>query len=331
MAYVQNDVKLQTIKNNNISMRLASVGEGPLVVLLHGWPESWYSWRHQLVALANAGYKAVAPDMPGYGETDRLAAVEDYNIVNLASLVVGILDEMKATQAVLIGHDWGAAIAWQTALLHPERFSKLITLSVPYNKHAPIAPMEIYKKRFGEHFFYQLYFQTPGVAEKEFDAAPDKLLRRLYVSPDTPKEKPAITDTRAEAGGFIERLGEPKRAPDWLTEEDLNYFVSQFQKAGFEGGINYYRNINRNWELLAPYADRKIEMPTLFMAGERDLVINGMMAGGPDPVKLKEGMLPLVPNIEDVILLPNIGHWIQQEAPEAVNKAILGFLTSSEQ
>ena len=315
------DFPLKMIDSAGLSMRIADLGEGPLVLFLHGWPESWYSWRHQLHALAAAGYRVVAPDMPGYGSSGKFAAVEDYHILNLARHVVGILDTLQQEQAILVGHDWGAAVAWHTVQLYPERFSRLINMSVPLRAHAPKAPMSIYRERFGDKFFYQLYFQQPGAAEAEFDADPHAILSRLYCSPDTFRFSPTIADQDYHAGGWIGRLGEPKALPDWLSEQELDYYVQEFTRAGFTGGLNYYRNIDRNWQLLAPHANAVIEQPTLFIAGDKDNVI-----GGADREKLFKLMSPLVPKLDDVVLLPGIGHWVQQEAAEEVNAVMLRFL-----
>ncbi len=302
-------------------MRIADHGEGPVVLMLHGWPESWYSWRHQIIALAEAGYRVIAPDMPGYGKTDSLDSVKDYNIVNIASYVVGILDEIGVDQAILIGHDWGAAIAWSTVQLHPDRFTKLINLSVPFRPSPDRPPMEIYKERFGDRFFYQLYFQHVGEAEAEFDKDPKGILYRLYSSPDTFRFAPQVTEKNASAGGWIPRLGEPKELPDWFSQEDLDFYVNEFTESGFVGGINYYRNIDGNWNLMKPYANNPIKIPVLFMAGDKDNVI-----GRATREKLLDAMKPFVPNIDDVILLPNIGHWIQQDTPKAVNDRVIAFL-----
>lgn len=302
-------------------MRIAELGEGPLVLMLHGWPESWYSWRYQMRALAQSGYRVVAPDMPGYGMTDSLAVIEEYNIINLASYVVGIIDALGEKQAILVGHDWGAGVAWFTVQLYPERFSALINMSVPFREHPSAPPMEIYRKRFGDKFFYQLYFQKPGVAEAEFDADPRGILSRLLCSPDSFRHKPQIEDKRMDAGGWIPRLGEPRALPLWLSEADLDFYVEEFSRAGFAGGINYYRNIDRNWELMAPYADEKIQIPTLFIAGDKDMVI-----GKTTRESLFETMSKRLSDLREVVLLPNIGHWVQQEAPEQTNAAILSFL-----
>jgi len=314
---------LKTIDNGDIQMRVAEAGQGPAVLLLHGWPELWYSWRHQLTALADAGYRVIAPDMPGYGGTDALPAIEDYNIITISRYLIGLLDQLGESQVHLIGHDWGAAIAWYTAQLYPERFRSLVAMSVPFRKHAPAPPMSILKQRYGDRFFYQLYFQKPGVAEAEFDNDPRGILSRLYCSFDTPREAKTITDKDYRAGGWIGRLGEPTQLPGWMSEADLNYYVEEFTRRGFAGGINYYRNIDRNWELLAPQADTPIAMPSLFLAGDKDMVI-----GGADEKRLREMMEPQVSDLRKVILLPGIGHWVQQEAPEDTNRIVLDFLAS---
>ncbi len=318
------DFPLRMIESAGLPMRIADMGEGPLVLFLHGWPESWYSWRHQLQALASAGYRVIAPDMPGYGSSGQLAEKGDYHILNLAKYVVGILDTLEQESAILVGHDWGAAVAWSTVQLYPQRFSQLINMSVPIRAHARKPPMEIFKERFGDHFFYQLYFQKPGVAEAEFDADPKAILSRLYCSPNTFRFSPTIEDESYKSGGWINRLGEPKNLPDWINKEELDYYVEEFSRTGFTGGINYYRNIDRNWELTAEVSNNPIEIPTLFIAGDQDNVI-----GNADREKLIKIMTPLVPNLEDVILLPGIGHWVQQEAAMEVNAAMLGFLKNN--
>lgn len=314
-------VSMRQIDSKGLSMRVAEQGEGPAVLFLHGWPESWYSWRHQLAAVAAAGYRGIAPDMPGYGGTDSLPAIDDYNIKTIASHVVGVLDALGIAQAILVGHDWGAAIAWGTIQLYPERFSALVNMSVPYRPHAPAPPMQILKRRFGDRFFYQLYFQKPGVAEAEFDADPRAILSRLYCSPNTFRMKPVVEDKDYRAGGWIPRLGEPKELPAWITPVDIDYYVEEFSRKGFHGGINYYRNIDRNWELLAPFAQKPITQPVLFIAGDKDMVI-----GGASAEDLKSSMAAMVPNLKDVVLFPGIGHWVQQEAATETNEALLSFI-----
>jgi pimeloyl-ACP methyl ester carboxylesterase len=171
---------LRIIEANGIKMRIAEMGKGPLVVFLHGFPESWYSWRHQLPALAKAGYRAVAPDLRGYGKSDKPAAVEDYDIRHLAADAVGVLDALGEKTAVLVGHDWGSIIAWNTIMMYPDRFTALVPMSVPYSGRPPVSPLETMKKAMGDNFFYILYFQEPGAAEAEFDKEPREFLSRIY-------------------------------------------------------------------------------------------------------------------------------------------------------
>jgi pimeloyl-ACP methyl ester carboxylesterase len=315
-------VKLRMVETNGVKLRIAEAGSGPLVILVHGWPESWYSWRHQIPALAAAGYHVVAPDMRGYGASDKPAAVEDYDIVHLSGDVVGLIDAMGERQAILVGHDWGAIVAWNTALLHPDRFRALATMSVPYGGRAARPPLESMRAANGENFYYIVYHNEPGgVAEAEYDANPRGLLSRLYLSPDSPRDPPAVTDPKRSAGGWIPRLGAPRGLPSWLTQQDLDYFVGQFEHAGFRGGVNYYRNFDRNWQITPQLADAHVRIPTAFIAGEKDVVIRGAT----EPA-LRTSMGRVVDDLRRVQLVPGAGHWVQQEKPEEVNAFLLGFL-----
>ncbi|MCP5348236.1 MAG: alpha/beta hydrolase [Gammaproteobacteria bacterium] len=310
------------IETNGIRMRVAEMGtEGPLVVLAHGWPESWYSWRHQIPAIAAAGYRVAAPDMRGYGQTDAPLAVEEYDIEHLTGDMVGLLDAYGEDQAIIIGHDWGALVAWYSVLMYPARFSALVAMSVPYSGRPSRSPLQSWQEHFGENFYYILYHQEPGVAEAEYDADPEALLSRLYLSPDSPRDAPEVSDPHRSAGGLIPRLGAPKELPDWLTREDLDYYLSQFEQAGFRGGINYYRNFHRNWEITEALSNAKITMPVLFIAGEKDLVI-----AGANTEQLRAGMSRVAEDLRDVVIVPDSGHWIQQERPERTNQALLEFL-----
>jgi len=323
-AQKDNDVAEPTfrmIETNGINMRIAEMGEGPLVLLIHGWPESWYSWRHQMPVLAAAGYHVVAPDMRGYGKTDAPEKVEDYDIVQLTADVAGIVDAMGEESAALMGHDWGSIIAWNCMLLHPNRFSSLVAMSVPYGGRGDQSLVDQLKSAYGDNFFYILYYQDYGVAEKEFDADPRGILSALYLSPDSPREAPEVTDPKASAGGWIPRLGAPKGLPDWLSQEELDYYVNEFTDAGFRGGINYYRNFHRNWEITPQLSGAKVKQPVLFLAGEKDIVIRGAKAE-----QLKGLMSGATEDLRDVVIIPEIGHWVQQEAPEETNAAVLTFL-----
>ena len=318
-------VSFRFIQSNGITMRIAEMGDsGPLLLLAHGWPESWYSWRHQIVSLANAGYRVVAPDMRGFGESEAPPNVDDYDVIHTSADLVGILDALGEETAVLVGHDWGAIIAWQTVLLHPERFTALINMSVPYRGRPAQSPIERMKQSAGENFHYIVYHNEPGgVAEAEYDANPRGLISHVYlgIAANSETLPPKVTDPLRSAGGWIDRLGAPIRLPDWLTENDLNYIVSQFEKAGFRGGVNYYRNFHRNWEITEHLTDAKIGIPTLFIAGEEDFVI-----GGATKEQLTVSMGRVVEDLRDVVLVPNTGHWVQQESPLETTAAMLDFL-----
>lgn len=314
---------LRTVNVNGVRLRIAEMGKGPLIILVHGWPESWYSWRHQIPALAAAGYHVVAPDMRGYGGSDKPAAVEDYDIHHLTGDIVGLVDAMGEKTAILAGHDWGSIVCWNAVLLHPDRFTALAAMSVPYRGRASVSPIESMRRAYGENFYYILYFQEPGVAEREFDADPRGILTALYASPDTPRGPVRVTDPKRSAGGWIPRWGVPTELPPWLKKEDLDYYVGEFKRAGFRGGINYYRNFDRNWQTTPQLAGAKISAPVMFIAGEQDIVIAGATAAN-----LAAGMKTTVSDLRSVTLLPKTGHWVQQERPEEVNAALLAFLKS---
>jgi len=314
-------VSFRMVETNGIKLRVAEMGEGPLVVLVHGWPESWYSWRHQIPAIANAGYKVIAPDMRGYGGSDKPPAVEDYDIKHLAGDIVGLLDAYGEQKAIIIGHDWGAVATWNTVLLHPERFSAMIAMSVPNSGRGAAPPTAGMRAANGDNFYYILYHQEPGVAESEYDADPRGLLLGIYAPMDAPRDPPQITDPKASAGGWIPRLGKPKQLPDWLTAQDLDYFVSEFQHAGFRGGVNYYRNMDRNWEITPELSGARIKAPVAFLAGTDDIVIRGASAEA-----LRAMMSRVADDLRGVTLVPGAGHWIQQEKSEETNAFILDFL-----
>ena len=312
---------LRMVETNGVKLRIAEMGEGPLVLLVHGWPESWYSWRHQIKALADAGYHVVAPDMRGYGGSDKPANIEDYNIRELSADLVGLLDAMGAKTATLVGHDWGAIVSWNSMLLHPDRFTALAAMSVPFGGRPDGSPLESMKRSYGDNFYYILYFQEPGIAEAEFDADPKAILSRLYSVTGAPLEAPKVTDPKAAAGGWIPRLGAPKQLPPWLSDSDLDYFVGEFERAGFRGGINYYRNFHRNWEITPELSGKRIAAPVMFLAGQDDIVIRGAR-----PENLRAQMSRVADDIRGVTVIPESGHWIQQERPEQVNALLLDFL-----
>src|SRR5271155_5305 len=246
------------IDANGIRIHLAERGSGPLVLLCHGFPESWYSWRHQLRALSQAGFHAVAPDMRGYGDTDKPAEIDRYSLLHLVGDMIGVLDALGEKNAVIAGHDWGAPVAWHGALMRPDRFRAVVGLSVPYRPRGSVAPTTVMPQT-PEASFYQLYFQTPGVAEAELETDARLSLRRILFSGsgDAPRRNPDAAPSGVgmvpRAGGFLTRTMNPEKLPAWLSESDLDFYARQFQQSGFRGGLNWYRNIDRNWELSAPY------------------------------------------------------------------------------
>ena len=318
---------MRFIESNGIRMRIAEMGEGPLVVLIHGWPESWYSWRHQIPYLAKNGYRVVAPDMRGFGESDAPEQVEEYDILKLTGDVVGILDALNENTAIVVGHDWGANIAWDCALLHPERFSAVITLANPYHGRdsGSNPPMENHKKTVEENFDYMLYFQEPEIAEAEFDADPQAILSRIYatISSNVPREDPEVTDSKRDAGGLIPRIGKPKKLPDWFKQQDLDYYVKEYERAGFRGGVNYYRNIDRNWRLMTNWAGKKLQQPFLFIAGANDHNL-----WGADKKQLNDQFGSSTKDFSGVVLIPRAAHFVNQSKPEKTNRLILNFLKS---
>jgi pimeloyl-ACP methyl ester carboxylesterase len=313
------EIQHRTIETNGIRMHIAEAGSGPLVILCHGFPESWYSWRHQLPALAKAGYHVVAPDQRGYGQTDAPEPIEQYTQLHLVGDIVGLVSALGEERAVIAGHDWGAPVAWNAALWRPDLFRGVIGLSVPASDRAPMRPTEAMKRGFGENFFYILYFQTPGVAEHELRRDVRRTMRMfLYSASGDSGERTFQPQSRRAT--FLEQMQDPEKLPGWLTEADLDFFTAEFERRGFRGGLNWYRNIDRSWELGAPFVGKKITIPALFISGDRDLI-----RGNPN---WEAGMRAVVPNLRPPVLLPGIGHWTQQEAPDGVNRAMLEFLRS---
>jgi pimeloyl-ACP methyl ester carboxylesterase len=319
-------IRHRTVETNGIRMHVAEAGNGPLVVMCHGFPESWYSWRHQMVALADAGYHAVAPDQRGYGQTDRPEAIDQYTLFHLVGDLVGLLDALGAPTAIIAGHDWGAPVAWHAALLRPDRFRAVIGLSVPFIPRRASRPTST-MPRTDDAIFYQLYFQEPGLAEAELERDPHQSIRTIlyWGSGDARSSARAPGSGNVgmvpRTGGFLSGREVPSTLPGWLTQTDIEFYAREFEHAGFRGGLNWYRNIDRNWELLAPWTGAKVTVPALYMAGDRDLVV---AFAGMD--RLLPALKTFVPDLRQTIMLPGCGHWTQQERASEVNTAMLQFL-----
>jgi pimeloyl-ACP methyl ester carboxylesterase len=321
------DVNHRMVETNGIHMHIAESGAGPPVVLCHGFPESWYSWRHQLHALAAAGFHAIAPDMRGYGKTDRPQQVDRYTLLHSVGDVVGLLDALGRETAVIVGHDWGAPVAWYAALLRPDRFRGVIGLSVPFRPRPPVRPTSIMPQSEDAQFF-QLYFQSAGIAEAELERDVRVSIRSFLYSASGEGRDGAARDGREidmvpRRGGFLSRLTNPASLPQWLIEADVDFYVSEFARTGFRGALNWYRNIDRNWELLAPFSGLQVKVPALYIAGDRDLVL---AFRGMDQVIAN--LSKFIPQLRRTLLFPGCGHWTQQERAQEVNQAVIEFVQS---
>jgi len=310
------------METNGMRMHIAEAGQGPLVLLLHGFPESWYSWRHQLPALAQAGYHAVAADQRGYGQTDRPAEIGQYTQLHLVGDIIGLLDALQEEQAVVIGHDLGAPIAWNAALMRPDRIRGVVALSVPYRPRGPASLLTAMRSVLGEGF-YMAYFQQPGVAEAELERDVRTTMRMfLYTaSGDAPAGRAEAPLVVPQAGGLLDILLDPQTLPSWLTERDLDFYTSEFERTGFSGGLNWYRTIDKSWELMAAWTRAPVRPPALYIAGERDEVVHL-----PGSRELLANLRAFVPQLKETLLLPGCGHWTQQERPLEVNAALIEFL-----
>lgn len=313
----------RTIQANGIHLHFVEQGKGPLVVLCHGFPELWYSWRYQLPALASAGFRAVAVDMRGYGKSDRPEALDQYTLLHLVGDIVGLLDALAVQEAVIAGHDWGAVVAWHAALLRPDRFRAVIALCQPYLPRSAAAPTLIMPRRKNA-VFYQLYFQEPGVAETELERDVRqtflKVLGGWPISGDRLPGDPPVGMVSRD-GGYLADRQTLAPLPNWLTETDLDFYVHEFERTGFRGGLNWYRNIDRNWELLASFEGVKVTVPALFMAGARDPAL-----AFPDMDRVVANLAKTVPQLRGKVILPSCGHWTQQERAPEVNAAMIDFL-----
>ena len=312
------------VETNGVRLHYVEEGRGPLVLLCHGWPESAYSWRHQIGALAAAGYRVVAPDQRGYGTSDAPDAVEAYDIAQLTGDLVGLVAALGEERAVVIGHDWGSVVAAHAALLRPDVFSALGLLSVPYVARRTTRPAVRFEGVTRDREFYQAYFQQPGRVEAELEQDIRRsLLGILYTAGgDRLRDRPG--DTRsfaffAKGERLVDNLIVPDTLPAWLSADDLDAFTEQFRASGFRGPINWYRNLDRNWSITPFLQGAKIRQPTIYIAGSADGVPQMLAAD-------VAAMESLVPNLTGRHILDGVGHWTQQEAPDEVNRLLLDFL-----
>ena len=304
----------RTVAVNGVELHVVEEGSGPPVILAHGFPELSYSWRHQIPFLADAGYRVLAPDQRGYGRSTRPEAISDYDIHHLTDDLIGLLDDIGEEKAVFVGHDWGSMVVWQLSVLHPERVAGVCGMSVPFIPRGPVSPVTAMRNVFGDSFFYILYFQEPGVADANLGADPAKTMRGMLagLSPNAMMPE-GITDD----SGFAERLPQVEELPDWLSQEELDHYVAEFTRTGFTGGINWYRNFDRNWETTPQLEGAHVTVPSLFVGGALDPVL--VMS----PPSIQDGFLD---DHRGTVIVEDAGHWVQQEKPDEVNAALLTFL-----
>jgi pimeloyl-ACP methyl ester carboxylesterase len=317
------------IDTNGIRLHIADAGpaDGPCVIMCHGFPESWYSWRHQLLALADAGYHAVAPDMRGFGRSSRPLDRNESTPPKLVGDMVGLLDALPHDTAVIAGHDWGAPVAWNAALMRPDLFPAVIGLSVPYYgarttfvQDHTILPSKAMENETGDGFHYQIYLNEVGRAEADLERDVRRWLGGFFftASGDAPPDEVTIADLK-RGDRLEDGFAWPRQLPAWLSEEDLDFYTGEFERTGFASALNYYRAADPTWELMAPYRGAHITVPACFIAGEADLVIFAN-------ANIYAGMPAEVPDLRTNLLIPGCGHWTQQERPTEVNEAMLAFL-----
>ena len=316
-------VKHGEADSSGVKIHYVHMGKGPVLIMVHGFPELWYSWRHQIRPIAQAGFKVVVPDVRGYGESDKPHPIEAYDMISLTNDVVGLIDALGEDQAILFGHDWGAPICWNTAALHLERVAAVAGLSVPFFQRGPQSSIDNWKALYGDGFFYQLYFQEEGVAEAAFEADIRTALRKVYYAISGDGEHAPLHSLSATEPleDLLATMVDPDPFPAWLTDEDLDYYTEAFTNGGFRGPLNRYRAQQRDWELLPQLSELEVQQPSYFIGGALDPVRT--FVPGTDLYAAPEANCT---DFRGSTIIDGEGHWIQQEAPEEVTRLLLRFL-----
>ncbi|KAL5701334.1 hypothetical protein ACHQM5_026680 [Ranunculus cassubicifolius] len=303
------------VEVNGIRMHVAEKGEGPVVLLIHGFPELWYTWRHQIVSLAARGFKAVAPDLRGYGDTDAPKAIESYTCFHLVGDLIALIDSLSVNQVFVVGHDWGALLAWYLCMFRPDRVKALVNLSVPYPRRNPsVRTVEGFRTRFGDDY-YMCRFQEPGEVEAEISQIPVSAFMKNVLTSRRPG--PPIVPK----GGFGFAID--TQLPSWLSEDDINYYASKFEQNGFTGPLNYYRNLNRNWELTAPWTGAPVKVPTKFIVGDEDVTYT---TPGMKEYLHSDWFKNDVPFLQEMVVLEGVAHFLNQERADEISNHIYEFI-----
>jgi pimeloyl-ACP methyl ester carboxylesterase len=314
-------MEFRTLQNADVRLRVALEGEGPVILCVHGWPELWYSWRHQLAHFSSRGYTLAAMDVRGYGGSSKPSEIAAYSMIELAGDVAAVARQLSETPVVLFGHDWGAPIVYNTALLHPDAVRAVAGLSVPYMPPSAVSVIDLLNEVYKDRFFYQVYFQEPGVVEAELEADVRRALRKIYyaLSGDAPQDK--WLEEKPRDARLLDGMEDPDPFPAWLSDADMQVYVEAFEAGGFRGPINRYRAQRLDAEQLAAVHGKSLAQPTCFIGGEKDAVRHFIPGGDlyADPGATCE-------DFRGSTIVPGAGHWVQQEAPEATNQALEHFL-----
>jgi pimeloyl-ACP methyl ester carboxylesterase len=310
-----------TVRSDEVELNVVIAGRGPLILCVHGWPELWYSWRHQLSHFAARGYTVAAMDVRGYGGSSRPHAVEAYTLRSLADDVAAVTNRLGCGKAILFGHDWGAPIVWTTAVLHPGMITAVAGLSVPYIPISDMPFSELAKEIYADRFFYQTYFQPEGIAEAELEADIPASLRKIYfaLSGEAPLNK--WLERKPADAKLLDGMVDPQPFPAWMSADDLRAYADAFSGNGFRGPMNRYRAQRFDPADLAEIKGKPVTQPSFFVAGERDVVrsfIPGMDLYADPGVACTD--------FRGSVIIPRAGHWVQQEVPVEVNAALERFL-----
>lgn len=309
-------IQHKTIKANNINIHIAEIGDGQPILFLHGFPELWYSWRHQLLSLSSLGYRAIAPDLRGYGDSDAPPSSTSYTIHHIVGDLVALLDCLKIDKVFLVGHDWGSFIGWWFCRLRPDRIKAYVSLSVVFSPRNPTRrPLQSLRTAFGDDY-YMCTFQEPGVAEEDFARVdPAVIIKKMLTLRD-----PALL--RIHKDGLVGNE-EEFILPSWLSEEDVNFYASKFKKTGFTGGLNYYRAMDLNWELTAPWTGVQVKVPVKFIVGDLDITYN---TPGVKEYIHKGGLRRDVPFLQELVIMEGVAHFLHEERPEEISAHIYNFI-----
>ncbi|KAH0765517.1 bifunctional epoxide hydrolase 2-like [Solanum tuberosum] len=319
---MEGQVEHKTVAVNGINMHFVEIGEGPIVLFIHGFPECWYSWRHQMSFMAKQGYRAVAPDLRGYGDTTG-APNDDpskFTTLDIVGDLVELLNNIapQEEKVFVVGHDWGAVVSWALCLYRPDKVKAFVCLSVAFNPRNPVKkPLETLRKVYGDDY-YVVRFQEPGVIEGEFEELGIKNVVKKFLTYRTPGP------LYLKKGKPFEDASSTDELPGWLSDEDIDFYANKYKQIGFTGALNYYRSIDRNWEVTAAWTGAKIQVPVKFIVGDLDITYN---APGAKDYLHKGGFKKLVPLLEDVVVLQGVGHFIHQEKPKEINEHIYNYIS----